>query len=787
MKKNVSGLLAGLSVLGLAVGAQPALAQGEDGAGAAIGEILVTAQKRAENLQDVPISVAVVSSDTLESLNATNLQQLQGTVPNVQINNYTTTPTSAVYTIRGIGIIEPDPYAGNTVSIVVDGIPQYFSLGALADVYDIERIEVLRGPQGTLFGANTTGGVVNVVNKQPEQEFGGRIDLAYGNYDHVTAGGVLNVPLAESLAARFVVSHDQREGYITNVVDGRDLGRRNVTLFRAALKYDPGSNFDFTLSGEYGRTRNGAPPVVQGALPGELVYVPEGFRGMYASPCLPAGSRCSAPDNYVTGQVLGPVDAAGNIVDPIRDIESMDTYAVTGTINIYDTPIGDITSITGYKDIHNHNYTDQSGVSVFFADTYRETNGWQFSQELRTAAELSDSVTLQVGGFYLKTHFNHQSDLRLNFSAPTAYDFVADTVTYGFPGVHVHNSEIQDNYSLSGFAQAYVDLTDRLRFQAGIRYTHEKTEMLASAINTLSTTGVTQLRQPLNELGGDNILLLTVAPPLGVESWDNVGWKLGFDYKATDDVLLYGLWSRGFKSGGFTGRIAAPQDLGPFNPEKVDTFEVGIKADLLDRRLRVNLAAFYTDYRDMQLAVIGFTEDPNTGQQLQSNGIINAASSIIKGFEAEVTAVPFAGFTLEGSLAYLSAEYDEFLFATGANAAIDLKGERLQNAPKWTSSVAANYEFPVGSMDGRLRVQYNYQSDKLLSNILDTARSQVQAQHIVNANADLKVNESLTIGVYATNLFDNRYINAANDFPGLLGPVSYAPPRMYGIKAGYQF
>jgi iron complex outermembrane receptor protein len=798
MKNNVSSLLAGLSMISLGVATTDAFAQGtinpadKQSAGSpapdssSLGDIIVTAQKRAENLQDVPISVAAVTSVAIESLHATNLQALQGTVPNVQINNYTTTPTSAVYTIRGIGIIEPYPYAGNTVSIVVDGLPQYFSLGALADIYDVERIEILRGPQGTLFGANTTGGVVNVVNAQPTKELGGKVDLSYGNYHRIQAGGVLNVPFDDNLAARFVVSHDQRDGFITNVVNGKDLGRRNVTLFRGAIKYSPGSNFDATLSGEYDRTRNGAPVVVQGAVPGETAFVPVGFRNMYASPCAPAGSRCVAADKYLAGQVSGPTDANGNVVDPIRDIEHLDTFSGTLTMNIRDTAVGDITSITGYKHFVDRNYTDQSGTSVFGADTKFYAAGWQASQEIRTAIDVSDKIKLQIGGFYLKDHYRLQSDLRFNLGAPVKYNAAANTVTYGFPGFESRNLENQNNYSISGFAQTYVSLTDKLRLQAGIRYSHEQTKMLASTLNSVSPTGITTFSATAPD-GTPNISLGTVAPPLGVKSWNNVGWKVGFDYKPVDRILLYGYWARGFKSGGFTGRIQSIQDLGPYDPEKVDTFEAGIKSDLLDRRLRFNLTGFYTNYRQMQLAVIGFKTDPVTGAVLQTNGIINAASSHLKGFEAELAAVPVHGLTLEGSLAYLDAKYSNFLFVTSAGTTMDLTGQRLQNAPKWTSSVSATYEFPIADMTARLRAQYNYQSEKLLSNIVDTPRSRVQPQHIVNANADLVITSNLKIGIYSTNLLNKHYINAANDFPGLLGPVSYAPPRQFGISAGYTF
>ena len=751
---------------------------------AGIGDIIVTAQKRAENLQDVPISVAAVGGEKVADLHAVTLQGLQGSVPNVEIGNFSNTPQTAVFTIRGIGVIEPDPYAGNTVGIVVDGVPQYFSMGALVDLYDVDRIEILRGPQGTLFGANTTGGVVNVVNKQPEHEFGAQVDATYGNYDHLTIGGVLNVPLGEDFAARFVVNHDERDGWVRNVVNGKDLGSRDVTIFRGALKYAPSADFDVTLEGEYDRARNGAPIVVAGDLPGEAEFVPPGFRNMYVSPCLPAGSRCKAPDKYLSAQDPGAPDpATGQVVDPIRDVSNMDTYRGILTVNVRDTAVGDITSITGYKHFRLFEFTDQDGTPVFLDDTRRRTKGWQFSQELRTSVDLNDSINVLLGGFYMKTHFDHFQHFRLNFAGGVTYN-PDGTVTYGLPGLFQRNLQNQDNWSISGFAQTYIDITDRLRLQAGIRYTHEKTAMLASTLTSLSPAGVTTFDGTAPD-GTPNTVISNVAPPLGQQSWDNVGWKIGVDYHATDDVLLYGYWARGFKSGGFTGRIGIPQDLGPYDPEHVDTFEVGFKADFLNRHLRTNVAAFYTNYRDMQLAQIYFL---GTGADIvQGNTILNAASSRIKGFEAEITAVPFAGLTLNASVAYLSAKYHDFDFTEGNGTITSLKGQRLQNAPKWTTSTGFTWEFPVGGMKGRIGATYNYTSEKLLTSIKDVPRARVQPQHLVNANADLVINDMFTIGVWATNLFDERYINSVFDAPGTLGLVNYAPPRQYGLSATVRF
>jgi iron complex outermembrane recepter protein len=777
MAKRITRLYAGLSLL--AMTASPALAQeaaADDNGG--IADIVVTAQKKSENLQDVPISVAAITGDAVSDRAAVTLQGLQGAVPNVEIGTFSNTPNTAVFTIRGIGVIEPDPYAGNTVGIVNDGVPQYFSMGALLDLYDVDRIEILRGPQGTLFGANTTGGVVNVVNAQPEiGKFKGKASLGYGNYNHFNAGAAINVPLGETLTARFTVSHDQRKGWVTNVVDGSDMGKRNVTIVRGALRYEPSSDFDLTVSGEYDRARNGAPVVVAGDLPGEAEFVPAGFRNMYVSPCLPAGSRCRAPKKYLSAN-----DGGGGLLE---DRSDMDTYRGTVTANARNTVIGNVTSIMGYKKFKLFEFTDQDGTPIFLIDTRRQTKGWQFSEELRTDIEVNDNIDLLIGGFYMKTHYEHFQHLRIDFGSPDTnpgviIDPVAGTVTKRLPGLFQRNLQDQDNSSISAFAQTYIRLSDQLKLQAGIRYTHEKTAMLASTATSLSATGVTTF-DGVSPNGTPNIDLGTVAPPLGRKSWNNVGWKLGLDYKPSDDVLLYGYWARGFKSGGFTGRIGVPSDLGPYNPEHVDTYEVGVKADFLDNHLRTNLSAFYTNYRDIQLAQIYFIGT------VQGNTILNAASSHIKGIEAEMTAVPVDGLTLTASLAYLSAKYNKFLFLEPNGTTTDLSGQRLQNAPKWTGAFGFNYEFPLGGMSGRIGANYTFATEKLLTSIKDVPRSRIQPQNLLNANIDLKITDMITLGIWGTNILDKRYINSVFDAPGTLGLVNYAPPRQYGVSAKMSF
>ena len=414
--------------------------------------------------------------------------------------------------------------------------------------------------------------------------------------------------------------------------------------------------------------------------------------------------------------------------------------------------------------------------------------------------KLGDAGNVTIGGFFLKDHYNHYQNLRINFAGGAFYNEAAGTYVLGLPGLFQQNLQDQDNHSISAFAQSYFHVTERLQLQAGIRYTHEKTSMLASTETRLATATANWLAAlgagdpnpgspGFSDLDGTNTVPFgagMVAPPRGTQSWNNVGWKLGFDYKLADRVMLYGYWARGFKSGGYTGRIGIADDLGPYNPEKVDTFEAGIKSEFLDRHVRLNLAGFYTNYRDMQLAQIYFK---GSGANLvQGNTILNAAGSHIKGFESELTVVPVSGLTFTGALAYLDARYSKFDYLLPNKTVLDLKGQRLQNAPKWTGSVGMTYEFPISEgLAGRFSSTLNYTSEKQLTSIIDTARATIRPQTIVNANFDVKVHDTYTVGVWATNLLDSRYINSVFDSPGTIGLTNYAQPRMWGVslKAEY--
>ncbi|MEN3975997.1 TonB-dependent receptor [Emcibacter sp. SYSU 3D8] len=773
-----------MSLLGLGAGAayaQDAAAAGASRPGIVTGveTVTVTSQKKEESIQDVPISVTAVTGAKMENLHATTLEALQGYIPNVQIGQFANVTHGAVFNIRGMGVIEPDPYAGTTVVVVQDEVPQFFNMTALLDTYDLERVEILRGPQGTLFGANSTGGVVQVVTRGPSGDFGVNAQATYGNYDTIEFKAGLDFPIIEDvLSGRVTLSHHQRDGYVTNIVDGKPQNDRDRTAFRLNLTWDKGENFRASLISEYHMHRDGSGASIAGdtpgdpllGIPGDVQYQPAGtvypnpespdavsLLPMYESPCLIAGQRCKAPKKYYSARDTN-----------IPDMSNMDTYSFTYKM-AWDSPIGDLVSVTAYKHFRLREFTDQDWTPKFQDDTDRRTAGYQFSQELRDTFQPWDGVEVLIGAFFANYAYDHYQDFRIQFAAP------------GLRQLTEFNSETT---TMSAFLQTYVDVTDRFRLNGGVRFTHETTDMSIYQPTFIDTTGKAQLLgRPFNRMPSPTELTLGIVEVDGKDSWDNIGGKVGFEFDASDDAMIYGYYAHGFKSGGFVGRIGIPQDIGPYNPEYVDTLELGLKSDWFDNRLRVNVTGFYNWYSDIQLASIYFFED-DFGNTINGNSIQNAASAHTKGIEAEIIAVPVNGLTLNGSLGWLKATYSEFLFFDGATGElVDLSGAALQNSPKWTINVGAEYAFLISdNFEIRTNVQYKYVAKKYNVNLQNTARAEIQPTHTVDMNLDFGPPEGTwSVGLYARNLFDNRYISSVFDAPGTLGLVNYADPRTYGV------
>jgi len=781
------------------------VAMAQEASQSAIDEVTVTSQKKAQSIQSVPVSVTAITGDRLDSMGAMTIEALRGYIPNVQIQQFSNTPHGAVFSIRGMGVIEPDPYGGTTVVVVQDEVPQFFNMISLLDVYDIDRIEVLRGPQGTLFGANSTGGVIQAITTAPNlNEFGGKLKVGYGNYSRVDIQGAINIPIVEGVfAARLAFTHMERDGYLTNVSNGRSAGWKDRSAARLSLLWDKGGDVAVSFIGEYSIHDDGAPASINGATPlvtggtasapdpavglwaleslgcqqgvaclpgqtyGEGLYVPEGHQIVgqalpaYQSPCQP-GQRCKAPNKYFTA--IGP---------DTPDVSDMDVYALTLKVT-WDSPIGEIQSVTAYKDFRLHEFSDQDYTHLHGDSTERRTEGWQFSQEVRDTFSPFEGMETMVGVLLAKYNWNHFQDFRIQFS---------------LPGLRQLTQNLWETEVASVFMHSFYEVTDRFRVQGGIRYNYEKTSADTQIPFFLDTTGEAQYQGHIaNQTPGPNEIALFEVNAADQESWKELAGKFGAEYDLSEDAMLYGYYAHGFKSGGFTGRIGVPQDLGPYKPETVDTVEFGAKTDWFDNRLRFNVAIFYNWYKDIQLAEIFF--EVINGVSINRNTILNGAGASTKGVEIEIIAMPTNWLTLNAAVGYLDAKFTDFTtFNPAVGGMVDNKGNQMQNAPEWTANLGFVANWAISNaLEMTVNGQYKYVSKKFNTSLFNTPRSEIQPTHIIDLNVNVGPSDGQwTLGIWARNLLDNRYIDSVFDAPGTFALVNYQDPRTYGMNMSVNF
>jgi iron complex outermembrane receptor protein len=751
-------ILSGLPALARAAATVAATADAAVDESNTLEQIVVTAQKRGpENVQNVPIAISVITSKTIEDAHTVDLQALSGSIPDVQIGHFENTPTSATFSIRGMSVVDPDPYAGQTVTVVMDGVPLVFNMISLPDLFDIDRVEVLKGPQGTLFGANTIGGVINIVTEQPTGDYSGKAEVTYGDYNRIDGNFAANFPISDTLAGKVSLMHHSQDGYVTNIVTGGSAGNQNDTDGRVYLKWTPNDSFNATLIQEFDVLRDGSPYTANGSLPGEALYVPAGtvfpnsVLPMYQSPCMPAGSICRAPSTYYTAS------------SGVPDQEYVEIADTTLTMN-WASPIGDLVSITGYRRFNDNNYTDQDGTPAFLNATQRVTGAYQISEELRDGLKPLDKLQVLVGAFVLYSHYNQEQNDLIQFAAP------------GLQQIGLQNETTR---SENVFVQSYYDLTDKWQFQSGLRGTSETTEMSANVLYFDHPSGTSEFTGGVPAAGtfGAN----------GERTWNNAGGKIGFNYKWNQDVMSYVYYARGFKSGGFTGRLSQPTDIGPYNPEYVDTIEGGLKADWLDHTLRSNVAIFYNKYHDLQLTEIYFAKNAQ-GVLVNGNSIVNAAQAKTQGIELDFHWTPIANLKFNLSYAYLDAVYTDFNYRATTTETVNLDGKPLEYAPKNSASGGFAYAVPIASGKLTLGIQDRYTGSDFTFEIVQSPRATVQATNFIDGTLDYSPEDGRwSVGIWVRDLANKHYISYALDIPGTEGQVSYDPPREFGATIRYKW
>ena len=721
-------------------------------------EIVVTAQKREASIQSEPIAVTAVAGADIDRAGGVDPEVLGVLVPNLHVGEETNRDGLQV-TIRGVSGTDVRNGADPTTAFHVDGgyIPRLS--GANAYFYDLERIEVLRGPQGTLYGRNSTAGVVNAITNKPNLgDTGGSLDVTAGDYNLLQVKGALNVPLSDTVAARVAVIKNDRDGYRENAPaeDGDDADEFGI---RSHILFQPSDSASLLLTGEY--------------------YTREGVGGVASFHAFPGDtSGLESPDPAG----VNPIDTQG-----FRD--NSDTNFKWEFNYSFDT--FDLTYIGAFRD-HERNFLADSDFTALadiesFVREVTDSETW--THEVRLTSTHDSRFQYIIGGYYLDEEIN--GDFQVGLTTGPGAPF-----GNGLPFRVRFVDQGLTNESLAVFVHTTYDLSDQLQLVAGLRHTEDEKDK-GGTLDDIGATADTAVGsfQTVGIEGGATFFL---APQVSNPSFDKTTWKVGVNYTLDNGNLLYASIGTGFKAGGFNrGSQASPVSgsLVVFQPETITAYEVGWKMDLFDNRSRLNVAAFYYDYKDLQQAQT-FADSAGT----ITNQTINATSAEVWGVEVEgITLVGESG-RLSLSLGYLDAQFDNF---TGVDdplivgsQSLDASGNRLTRAPEFTATVTwvpAVWEMPFG---GSLepRIQYHYESDVSLA-VLDRPFERQESF----SKTDLSLlyrpeNSRWHADFFAQNLEneDVATYQECFDFRQVGSSVrqcerTYAAPRTWGVRVGFEF
>ncbi len=805
-------VLVGFSGLMLPV---QSFAQGKSSA--LLEEVIVTARKREENLQDAPIAVSAFTGAQLDFRGLSDIEKLDQFTPNLVLNKsptYSNVTNAAVY-IRGIGQNDFTPVIDPGVGIYIDGVYLGRSVGAVLDLVDVERIEILRGPQGTLFGRNTIGGAVSLHLKKPTDEFGGKVSAKYGTDNRINVRGTLNVPITDQLFARFNIASFNQDGYVIRVFDGKDLGDDNTIATRAALRWLPTDDLEINLSADYSRDReNGSAYVLTGIQPISVGLVSGGGPsmvtanntiaaqlqnggimpdGVFFNPVNPPTGfpfnflACEDPANFDNASCFNTryIDDGSKKLnfgtDPVT--ADLDVWGVSGELTWDVNEWLSIKSITGYREMEMESSRDGDNTPANIFATRDMYDHEQISQELQFSGQLMDErLQWLVGLYYFQEEGSNINPVIL-------------------PVGSLQSGGFYDNDSYAAFFQSTYSVNDQLDLTFGIRYTEDTKRYMPDQIALGDASqGPGSIFGPTwtNFTG---IYLSSTGPMLPGErilpfqefkkKFDDVNVLANIAYNWTDELMTYFTYSEGFKTGGFDQRFAAPP-IDPvtgaltnapstFDPETVKSFEIGVKSQWLDNRVRLNLALFHTDYSDLQL-IIRETFNPIT---------FNGGTANINGGEIELTWVPTDRWLITAAVGHIDAEYGTLSDSVLNNATPILPGNKLINTPKWSSAVGAAYTFDVSDWATLTpRLDWSFHG-KQFNDGVNTAQLFQDSYHLLNAGIALQTNDGRWEGVLAfRNITDEKYIITGNSaFATAASYVSqvYGRPFAWSISLKYNF
>lgn len=713
--KRKSRLSYGISILILSLTADAAWAQSVPATDDVmqLDEIVVTARKRAraESLQETPISATAFGPAQMEDFLVKDIVDVGRLAPSVALQPSAQKGVQN-FAIRGMGVSGSTPSDEPAVGIFQDGVYWGSNYGALGDLFDVESLEILRGPQGTLFGRNVTGGAVAFRSARPSFTDSTKATVGIGTYGSYEASAVLNRPLVEDkLAARLAVQSRWLDGYFTDARTNSDYGKSHSMILRPSLRFTPNDNLDVTLIGEW-YSEKGDPVVARGVSPSTLPGSPM---------TLPQREGYITPADFWT---VAPDTRGSNDIDVLFGVLEINWTLGAGVL----------TSVTGYRDVRTRVLTDFDGTPsrAFLQGIAQDQD--QFSSELRYAMPLSDSFDFTTGLYYFEQSFNFREGRNLNNGAQ-----------------RVATRSLLDNDSFAAFAEADWRPLEKLTLTVGARYTEETKKARSAPFGACALDFST----------------CTLSPQAQTDD-SNLSPKLGLSYQVTDDQLLFASATRGFRSGGFSLRGTAI--IEPYKAEQVTAYEVGYKADLLNRHLRLNLSAYNNDYKDLQRTVLGVS--PTLGV-VQS--VFNAADATIRGVEVEATAILTEHLSVSGSYGYTDAKYKSFA------GVADPGSRQFVRVPKDSFNLTATYGRTLsdgGAFKANLSSSYTgayfFDDPNLLKQ---------KSYNLMDANLNYTTPSGVwTVSAYGKNLTKEKYAFWGSTLGALGQNMFPGAPRTWGLR-----
>jgi len=704
-----------------------------------LDEIVVTARRTEENLQSTPVAVTALGAEALERAQVSDVTDLQRTTPSLSIATGAPSASGfAFVAMRGQGNLQALVSNDPAVAIYVDGVYIPRPSQGLTDLFDLQRVEVLRGPQGTLFGRNTIGGAVNILSADPTGDFSGLIKVEAGSYQQLGANVVLNGAITDQLSARVVASTKGRSGYGNSIPLGRDVWDQDSDFFRGKLKYD-GGPLQLVLSGDYNKIEDNGQFTALHAYAPEL-FGPTGSFGPFGLATTLNNSLHNRGfyNSYATGFLVPTSPTFAALPAEVRAMYSMplgnrlEAYGFGLNASI---ELGNITlkSITGYRFSDTDGIIDTDGTPAPILTTWAGYSSDQWSQELQISGGIGDKFTYIAGGYY-------SDETGVEFSRSQNFGFLPyNAATRPNAGLAGQNLADVHNTSVGVFGQGYYQLTESLRLAAGLRWTWDSRDTELHNFTVYGLPGTCNVPTP--DVAG-------VCTQTQEVKFDYPAWTVGLDWQINEDVFAYIQTRRASKSGGWNTRAGG---LPAFEPETVRDLEGGFKATWLENRLRTNIAVFHSWQSDVQRNAAALTP---AGASTQF--IVNAGNARVYGIEVEGAYRPWSGMELTSNLSLMNGEYESGSFieqqsvpgvglpgctlspaGTSSICPVDRSDEELPQLPKIQYNVGATQVLPTSFGAVTLHVDYSYLGRQFYNPVTPAAQQSATTKAIYAAANDI--------------------------------------------------